>query len=231
MKALSFLTACLSTNYKLHTLLRSSERHQEQNPMASSDTDSAVAGSVAIFCTFRTSFELDLNLHRYVPDAQVKCTSAVIHHAFHHFTLNCMPSLHKLHLLLSNLHLTSTQPPSVSLVSAAQCTGSNLHGGLLSRVVSSNSHHNFTSSCLPLPEKLQEMWNPAGLVAQTTTRRWFVWDDLGAVPDIPRSWTWSQEFLQTIFEHAQPFFWERTGVSAPVDCTSKQCLGADDSVR
>lgn len=106
--------------------------------MASSDTDSAVAESAAIFYTFRTSFELDVNLHKYVPDAQVKCTSAVIHHAFHHFTLKCMPSLHKLHLLLSNLHLTRALAASVSLVSAAQRTGSNLCGELLGRVVPSD---------------------------------------------------------------------------------------------
>lgn len=91
--------------------------------MASSDTDNAVAGSAAIFYAFRTVFELNVNLHRYVPDAQVKCTSAVIHHTFHHFTLNCMPSLHKLHLLLSSLPLTRVQLTSVSLVPAAQSTG------------------------------------------------------------------------------------------------------------
>lgn len=91
--------------------------------MASSDTDNAVAGSAAIFYAFRTVFELNVNLHRYVPDAQVKCTSAVIHHTFHHFTLNCMPSLHKLHLLLSSLPLTRAQLTSVSLVAAAQSTG------------------------------------------------------------------------------------------------------------
>lgn len=101
--------------------------------MASSDTDNAVAGSAAIFYAFRTGFELDMNLHRYVPDAQVKCTSAVIHHTFHHFTLNCMPSLHKLHLLLSSLPLTRVQSTSVSLVPAAQSTGSSLDGGLLSK--------------------------------------------------------------------------------------------------
>lgn len=91
--------------------------------MASSDTDNAVAESAAIFYAFRTVFELNMNLHRYVPDAQVKCTSAVIHHTFHHFTLNCMPSLHKLHLLLSSLPLTRAQLTSVSLVPAAQSTG------------------------------------------------------------------------------------------------------------
>lgn len=91
--------------------------------MASSDTDNAVAGSAAIFYAFRTVFELNVNLHRYVPDAQVKCTSAVIHHTFHHFTLNCMPSLHKLHLLLSSLPLTRAQLTPVSLVPAAQSTG------------------------------------------------------------------------------------------------------------
>jgi len=101
--------------------------------MASSDTDNAVAGSAAIFYAFRTGFELDVNLHIYVPDAQVKCTSAVIHHAFHHFTLNCMPSLHKLHLLLSSLPLMRTQSTSVSLLLEAQSTGSSLDGGLLSR--------------------------------------------------------------------------------------------------
>lgn len=101
--------------------------------MASSDTDNAVARSAAIFYAFMTGFELDVNLHRYVPDAQVKCTSAVIHHTFHHFTLNCMPSLHKLHLLLSSLPLTRAQATSVSLVPVAQSTGSILDGGLLSR--------------------------------------------------------------------------------------------------
>lgn len=89
--------------------------------MASSDTDNAVAVSAAIFYAFRTVFELNMNLHRYVPDAQVKCTSAVIHHTFHHFTLNCMPSLHKLHLLLSSLPLTRAQLTSMSL--HAQSTG------------------------------------------------------------------------------------------------------------
>lgn len=91
--------------------------------MASYDTDNAVAGSDEIFYAFRTVFELNMNLHRYVPDAQVKCTSAVIHHTFHHFTLNCMPSLHKLHLQLSSLPLTGAQLTSVSLMPVAQRTG------------------------------------------------------------------------------------------------------------
>lgn len=101
--------------------------------MASSDTDNAVAGSAAIFYVFRTAFELDVNLHRYVPDAPVECTSAVIHCTFHHFTLNCIPSLHKLHLLLSSLPLMRAQSTSVSLVPATQSTGSSLDGGMLSR--------------------------------------------------------------------------------------------------
>lgn len=108
--------------------------------MASSDTDNAVAGSASIFYVFRTGFELGMNLHRYVPDAQVKCTSAVIHHTFHHFTLNCMPSLHKLHLLLSSLPLMRAQVTSVSLVPVAQSAGSSLDAGLLGRAYPSEGN-------------------------------------------------------------------------------------------
>lgn len=116
--------------------------------MASSDTDNAVAGSASIFYVFRTGFELGMNLHRYVPDAQVKCTSAVIHHTFHHFTLNCMPSLHKLHLLLSSLPLMRVQVTSVSLVPVAQSAGSSLDAGLLGRAYPSegNLQHGWTDS-------------------------------------------------------------------------------------
>lgn len=117
--------------------------------MASSDTDNAVAGSAAIFYAFRTGFELDVNLHRYVPDAQVKCTSAVIHHTFHHFTLNCMPSLHKLHLLLSSLPLTRVHSTSVSLVPGAQSAGSSLDGLLGRPFPSEGAVTNLLLSALP----------------------------------------------------------------------------------